>query len=83
MANKQGGSPKIGRAKRPGPKARRERYRERVWPVHKLRRVLLGNGYQAALAYATKQLWIGALNKLILSRPSWPAYCRPPKREAT
>ena len=79
MADKQGSSPKIGRAKRPGQSAKRKKYRDYVYPVHKMRAVLRGNGYEAALAYATTHLWVSVLNKLV-AKKTLPAYCLPPDR---
>ena len=84
MAQKQGSSPKIGRAKRPGPSARRKRYRDYVYPVHKLKRVLQGNGYAAAVEYVKHpdRMWTGLLNKLVAD-PRRPPYQRPPERVAS
>ena len=79
MSTKQGSSPKIGRAKRSGPAAKRKRHREVLFPWTKMRRVLKGNGYDVALAYATTHLWVSVLNKLV-SRPGLPPYRLPPDR---
>lgn len=66
MGQKQkGASPKIGRAKRPGPAGRRNRYATITGPSHKLKQMLLHNGYAAAMEWALARSHMPTLQAVI------------------
>ena len=64
-AKQKGAAPKVGRGKRPGESARRARWREVRGPAHRLKRILLHNGYHAAVAWATARSHMSTLLRVI------------------